>query len=117
MGTTARIDGDLVVISVTGDLDLGEVAQFRSTVHRHIADGFSQLVIDLTECPFIDSAGLGVLVGARRRSREAGGSAELVVTTPHLARLITITELDRIFELHDSIERAAEAATAGHGAR
>lgn len=105
-------EGDNVaVIRVTGELDVSTVAETRSLVHSTISDGWRHLVIDLTECTFMDSAGLGVIIGARRRCLEADGRCELIAEQPELRRVLRAADLDRLFTLHHAFDAAvAEAA-------
>ena len=56
----------------------------------------SRLLIDLSEVPFMDSAGLGALIGGIRRVREAEGDVAVISTTPSLNRLLHTTGFDRI---------------------
>ena len=97
---------DVVVVDVAGDLDLSSAPAVRSVILRHLDDGWTRFVVDLSNTSFIDSAGFGLLIGGRRRAREAGGGLELVAVDPGLLRTLTIAELDRIFEPHDSVADA-----------
>jgi len=78
-------------------------------------------VILLREVDFLDSTGLGALVGGLKRLREQDGSLKLVTGPGRIARLLGLTGLDRIFPLSQSIaqamagERCWEAALASEG--
>lgn len=61
------------------------------------------MAIDLADVDFMDSTGLGVLIGALKRLRETGGTLVLAGTKPAVTRVFEITGLDRIFTIHGSL--------------
>jgi len=67
------------------------------------------LVADLTQVRFLDSTGLGTLVGGLKRLREPGGSLTLVIVAPRILRLFQITGLTKVLAIHPTV---AEAITA-----
>jgi anti-sigma B factor antagonist len=85
---------EAVTCRPVGELDAASVAAFRSAMVG-LADG-SNLIIDLSDVPFMDSAGLGALIGSIRRTREAGGEVALMCSRPTLLRLLETTGFDRI---------------------
>lgn len=94
------------VVSVSGDLDVVGAPQVRSAIMRTIADGHTDLVIDLTHTDFVDSFGLGVLVGALKRIRAVDGRLVVVLTEPRVLKVFEITGLDQVFDLVDSVDAA-----------
>lgn len=108
-GSRVDFGGDYTVVVVEGDIDMAAAPGLRSLMQRTIADGNPSLIVDLTECSLIDSAGLGILLGGLRRARAAGGTLELVVPFDHLRRTFEICDLDRVFTLHASSDQAAHA--------
>jgi len=81
-----------------GELDLSAVPSLRSATSEALRDGWTDLIIDLEEVAFVDSAGLGVLIGLRRRVHERDGSLTLRVNEK-VARLVTAAELDSLFTI------------------
>jgi anti-sigma B factor antagonist len=71
-----------------------------------IVDGRVNLVVDLHEVTFIDSMGLGALVGARRKVHAFRGSFALAGCNPGVLRVFRLTGLDRVFTLHDDLATA-----------
>jgi len=61
---------------------------------------------------FLDSSGLGVLVGTLRRARMLGGSVRIAAPTRQILELLKITGLDAVFPVHDTVEDAVAAQTA-----
>jgi anti-sigma B factor antagonist len=90
-----------------GELDAFTVGQFRETLGE--LSGTSALLIDLSGVPFLDSAGLGALIGGVRRAREAGGDVAVYGARPAVARLLHTTGFDRVASVADDEEGAAEA--------
>jgi len=68
-----------------------------------------RLLIDLSEVPFMDSAGLGALIGGIRRAREADGEVSVACSRPTLTRLLHTTGFDRIVPVTETVVEAADA--------
>lgn len=95
------------VIYGYGDLDSLSANQLRAAVAGVL--GRPAMIIDICEVPFLDSAGLGALVGAIRRLRESGTSVALCCKTPRVLRLFTVTGLDRLVAVVGSHDDARAA--------
>ena len=95
------------VVRPVGELDAFSVSQFRQA----LADlaGARQVVIDLSRVVFIDSAGLGALIGGIRRTREQGGHVAVTCARPTLTRLLHSTGFDRIVTVVPSVAEASGA--------
>ena len=76
-----------------------------------IETGTNELVVDLEGVDFIDSTGLGVLVGAVRRARAADGDVRLVCTNSRLLKVFDVTGLDEVFTIAESIDTAVAMAS------
>ncbi len=94
-----------------GELDAYTVNEFREALGNVTAA--PRLLIDLSAVPFMDSAGLGALIGGIRRAREAGGEVAVACARPTLTRLLHTTGFDRIVPVTETLEGAA-AALADH---
>lgn len=90
-----------------GELDAYTVSSFRDALGRLASS--PKLLIDMSEVPFVDSAGLGALIGGIRRTREAGGEVAVCCNRPTLVRLLHTTGFDRIVTVAETIEDAAAA--------
>jgi anti-sigma B factor antagonist len=99
----------VTVVRLSGDLDLSTVPRLRAALIDLDHRGHHHLELDLRLVDFLDSAGLGVLLGAVRRARLAGGDARVVAIAPVPARLVEILGLAAVLGLAG----AAEAAGAG----
>lgn len=103
--TSERLEGGAVLVSVRGELDLYTVPQLERALRD--ADGAGPVVIELSECTFIDSTALGVLVEASRRS-DGKAPLSIVASSPQIQRPFELTGLDREFVFHPSLDSALE---------
>lgn len=101
---------EVITCRPVGELDAASVADFRAAL-AGLANG-SNLIIDLGGVPFMDSAGLGALIGGIRRTREAGGEVALVCSRPTLLRLLETTGFDRIVAVVGDTDAALGSFTA-----
>jgi anti-sigma B factor antagonist len=102
----SRTESGWGVLAVKGEVDLYTSPQLKDKVTEMIEQGQSRLVIDLADVGFMDSSGLGVLVTALKRARERDGSLALVCPEGSVHKVLTITGLDRVFPIHQSVTEA-----------
>ena len=101
--------GDCAVLQVTGEVDVYTAPMLREQMRELSAKGAVHLIADLGQVGFLDSTGLGTLVGGLKRLREAGGSLALVISTPRILRILQITGLTKALAAQRSV---ADAITA-----
>lgn len=101
-----RPEPGVVVLRARGDLDAYTAPGLRSELHAATEGEATLVVVDLADVTFIDSAGLGALVGAHRRMREADGALRIVRPPDLVARAFELTGLDEILDLRDDREHA-----------
>ncbi len=94
------------VLAVSGEVDVATVPRLREQLHGLVAQGDTQIVVDLDAVEFLDSTGLGVLVGALKRVRSSGGELYLVCTQPRIRKVFEVTGLTKVFSIHDSVDEA-----------
>ncbi len=102
-------EGDWSVLTVAGELDVVGGPDLRQHVMNAVQQGQHRLLFDLTGVDFIDSFGLGVLVGALKRVRLLDGDMRLVVPEPRIRRVFELCDLDRVFTLHPTVAEAVGA--------
>jgi anti-sigma B factor antagonist len=107
------VDGHALV-SPEGDLDVFTVAAFRRTLAE--LAGSDGLIIDLSAVVFIDSAGLGALIGGIRGTRERGGQVVVACSRPGLVRVLRSTGFDKVVTVTASLAEAARALRPPAGA-
>lgn len=101
---TERESPPFHVVEVAGEIDVYTAPRLREVVVGAIDDGHTRLVIDIENVAFLDSTGLGVLVGALKRVRADNGSLDIICTSERLLRIFAITGLDKVFGLHTSMD-------------
>jgi anti-sigma B factor antagonist len=85
------------VLEVGGEIDVASAPEFERSLSDFISKTPEIIVVDMSAVSFIDSTGLGVLVGAEAEVRENGKNLRLVVTQPHITKLLELTGLDAVF--------------------
>ena len=103
---TEKLDGDVTVIALAGEVDLYTAPEFKEALLEAIADGPKTVVVDLTDTTFIDSTTLGVLVGGVKRLRTNDGQLSLVCSDRNITKIFEITGLDRVFAIHTTRDEA-----------
>jgi anti-sigma B factor antagonist len=106
----SRPAGEQTVVIVGGEIDVYTAPKLRDRLVELVNAGNYHLIIDLEAVDFLDSTGLGVLVGALKRVRVHQGSLRLVCTQERLVKIFRITGLAKVFTIYDSVEAAAAAA-------
>jgi anti-sigma B factor antagonist len=99
-----------VVVTVSGEVDVATAPRLRSQLVSLVSDGERRIICDLEAVDFLDSTGLGVLVGALKRARTHGGELVMVCTQRRLLKVFEITGLTRVFEFYDTVDEAVAAA-------
>jgi anti-sigma B factor antagonist len=109
LNISTALEGGSCVVTVAGEVDIYTSPELKGALANAAADGCTLVVVDLTGVSFIDSSGLGVLVGALRRAREAGGDLRLVAGDDAVSRIMKITGLDKVFSMHATADDAMGA--------
>lgn len=102
--TTDR-DG-YTVLSPHGEIDFATGPQLKDAISERLDAGDVHLVIDLLDVEFIESTGLGALIGGRRRALALDGSLSLVCTDEQILKVFRITGLDKVFDIHGTVADA-----------
>ncbi|GHD82238.1 STAS domain-containing protein [Streptomyces goshikiensis] len=104
--------GVWAVLTLSGEIDLDVVPQVREAVDELVAEGRVNLVWDLADVSFMDSAGLGVLVYTTRSVEARQGRVRLAGAHVQVCRLLELTGLDAVVERYPDVASAAEQAPA-----
>ena len=97
------------IVTARGEVDVATAPALRDGLEEALDRDIGSVVVDLTGVTFIDSTGLGVLIGARRRCVEAGRELRVVVAEPRILKVFEITGLTELFTIHPALEPALEA--------
>jgi anti-sigma B factor antagonist len=97
---------DVQVFELTGSLDIATSPTVRAALTSASERGSHRLIVDLTGVEFLDSTGLGALIGAQRRAKEFGGEVRLVAKEGQILRLLRITGLLKVFAVYPTLDDA-----------
>jgi anti-sigma B factor antagonist len=97
------------VVAVGGEIDVYTGPKLRDRITELVGAGVYDIVIDLEAVEFLDSTGLGVIVGGLKKVRAHDGSLRLVCTQDRLLKIFRITGLAKVFDIHQDIDTAIAA--------
>jgi anti-sigma B factor antagonist len=97
------------VVTVEGQIDIYTAPRLRELLVDLAGKGRCQLIVDLDKIGFLDSTGLGVLVGALKRVRPHDGWLDLVCTQDRILNIFKITGLTKVFGIYQSVDQAIAA--------
>ena len=105
--------GGRSLIALNGEVDVYSAYKLRETIKDLVEEGNYDIVVDLEKVAFLDSTGLGVLVGGLKRVRHHGGELGIICNHEKILRIFRITGLTKVFpiyatreELHTKVEEA-----------
>lgn len=109
-----QVEPDVTVVELTGHLNLGnELMSLEVAVKRVIQEGSRKLVIDVTKLDYIDSAGIGMLVGCNGQMDRAGGKMRVAGAHGSVSKAFEVVHMDRIMSLDADVDAAMGNLTAG----
>jgi anti-sigma B factor antagonist len=94
------------IVDVEGEIDVYTAPRLRELLIDLVNNGRYQLVVNMEKVEFLDSTGLGVLVGGLKRVRAHDGSLDLVCTQERILKIFRITGLTKVFGIHDTVDEA-----------
>lgn len=108
MAVNCEIKNGVGLVSVTGSLNAAMAESFRNQVNAwfQTRPEMKQVVVDLGGVNFMDSPGLGALIGVFKRIAERGGNMSLARVLPKVRTVLEITRTNRIFQFFDTTEEA-----------
>ena len=106
------LDRGIHVVSVRGEVDLATGPEFERALSAVPEDGVESVIVDLTDCSFMDSTGLHLLTRSQERFERSGGRVAVVATNRGVLRLFELTQLDQLLAIYPS--RAAALNGNGH---
>jgi anti-anti-sigma factor len=102
--------GEILVEIVNVDrATVNEAGKLKLQLNTRIDEGFKNVIIDLSECEFIDSTFLGVLVNGLKRVAKAGGDLKLVGFKPAVHSMFELTRMFRVFETFGDLQQAIKS--------
>jgi anti-sigma B factor antagonist len=96
----------VAVLRPTGRLDLRSAAELKESLVSAVATGYRRLVVDLEAVTFVDSSGLGALIGGLKAARAAGGDLRIARPADQARTILQLTTLDRVLRVYPTVEEA-----------
>lgn len=109
LSVTSHDRGDLTLVVVAGEVDVYTASVLREKLIDVIDADHADIVVDLTGVGFLDSTGLGVLVGALKKIRGFGGRLQLIIDQEKVMKVFRITALTQVFTIHETLEDAFDS--------
>src|SRR4028119_1051231 len=109
----SRSHGEHTVVRIAGEIDVYTAPKLREALIDLVNEGNYHLIIDVEAVEFLDSTGLGVLVGGLKRVRAHNGSLSVVCTQERLLKIFRITGLTKVFSIRESVDAALAAHCPG----
>jgi anti-sigma B factor antagonist len=100
------------VVDIEGEIDISTAPRLRDLLIDLVSKNHYQLVVNLDNVEFLDSNGLGVLVGGLKRVRAHDGSLDLVCTRERILKIFKITGLTKVFGIYETVDQAIAASKA-----
>ena len=94
------------VVRLDGRLDLVSAGEAKQGMVDAVESGQRRLVVDMANVDFVDSSGLGAIVGVLKAARQAGGDLRIARPTEQLRSILELTMLDRVLRPYESVEEA-----------
>ena len=108
-----KIENNVAVLSLKGDfLGEPETTQVRQKIHSLVSDNVKKVIIDMGGINYVNSSGLGTLISTLTTMRNAGGDLRLARVGEKVQNLFIITQLVKVFDTYESVERALLSYTA-----
>lgn len=104
--------GDVIVEIVNVErASVNEANELKEKLNDAMDDGYKKIIVDLSECDFVDSSFLGVLVNSLKKLVKLGGDLKLVGFRPAVRSMFELTRLFRVFESFGNLQEAVKSYT------
>lgn len=101
-------EDDTEIVVVEGEIDVYTAPGLRELLIDLVNKGNYHLIVNMEKVDFLDSTGLGVLVGGLKRVRAHDGTLDLVCTQANILKIFRITGLTKVFGIYDSVREAID---------
>lgn len=108
-----KIENNIAVLSLKGDfLGEPETSEVRNKIHSLVSDNVKKIIVDMGGVNYVNSSGLGTLISALTTMRNSGGDLRLARVGEKVQNLFIITQLVKVFDTYETVERAQLSYTA-----
>ena len=103
LNVSTSSQGGHAVVTASGELDLYTAPRLQTALAALLREPVDRVVVDLSGVEFCDSTGMNVLLAAMKRVKENGGTFELAAPRPAVRRILQVTGLDTVFDIHEAV--------------
>jgi len=96
LGITEQFHDNWLLLQINGEIDMATGPELRQRIVQYVQEGHVNIIVDLAEVDFIDSTGLGVLIGGLKRTRSNGGDLQCIGLSEPLKEMFKLTGLDAV---------------------
>ena len=107
--TASEVVDGIPILRVNGEIDIYTAPAFKDAINELTAQGFANILIDMTDVAFMDSSGFGTLLSASKPLRPIGGTLSLCGCNEAITRMLEITRLNTIIPLYRMREDALDS--------
>lgn len=101
-----RTPDDVVVVVPKGRLNMVAARQMKELLSTLVGEGTPRIVVDLEQTTFLDSSGLGALIGGLKSARQAGGDLRIARPSAEVLTVFQLTNMDKVLRPRDDVESA-----------
>ncbi|MBT2566287.1 STAS domain-containing protein [Arthrobacter sp. ISL-85] len=106
MNFTSELRDSYAEVTADGRLNMVAAPQLREFIGNLITDGSPRIVLNLEKTSFMDSSGLGALIGCLKAARQAGGDLRIAGVTPQVRMVLQLTSMDKVLAPYATVEEA-----------
>ncbi len=104
-----KLNQRTLIVSLTGELDHHSAEQIRLLIERAITERDAKnLIFDFSDLSFMDSSGIGMIIGRYKLIRSIGGGVVLVCPSPRMKKLVTMSGLSRLIPVCSTVTQALD---------
>jgi len=109
MDISSRVRGEVVVLDISGEIDLYNAPEIKDIVNKLIEQKKYSVVINLKEVTYIDSSGIGALISSLSNLKKYQGGLKIINVFASVKKVFELTKLTSFFEIYDSEDEAVKA--------
>lgn len=95
-----------LIVHLSGELDQHSAASLRRELDRRIFEGCNNVVFDFGDLEFMDSAGIGVILGRYKNVKALGGRVSVAAAKPQVKKILCLSAIDRLIPLYETVDEA-----------
>ena len=109
MDITTRTKGEIVILDITGEIDLYNAPEIKDIINQLIEEQKYNVIINLEKVSYIDSSGIGALISSLSNLKKYQGGLKIINVYASVRKVFELTKLTSFFEIHDSEDVAVES--------